>query len=89
MISKEDEIIYLMREKDYEVNIINSYIIFNLIDMDQYEFKICLNDIDFNKPDNIVRYLTGYYELSFREQISSLRKIKRRENRLNRILDRK
>lgn len=56
--------------------------------MKQYEFKINLNDLEhnFNLPENLVRYLTSYYEFCFKEQIEIEEKINRREDRLKNIL---
>lgn len=81
------EVVELMGNNNYISHIDGFYIIFHYNDLSEYEFKINIKDINFTNPLNITRYLIGYYELSFKDEIDIIDKIKRREERLSSLLD--
>ena len=77
-----------MFDNGYQCRIEYPIIYFNKFYMEGYEFKINLKDLvpNFNLPENLVRYLTGYYEFCFAEQIEREELINRREERIKNIL---
>jgi len=86
-INNDKLIIDLMKDYGYHSEIKGHIIYYHRFNMENYEFKINLNDIKLNLPESIVRYLTSYYKLTFEEQIKIMDKIDLREERLNKILN--
>lgn len=83
-----DEIVRLMSLKGYHSLIKSRTIFYHRSDMLECQYKINLHDIgmDFEFPEEIVRYLVSIYELIHKDQIEILEKIKFREERLDSIL---